>query len=182
MKKTIAVFAVIAAAAMLMAPVGSSAAPAMNGTEGGSGTVSKADRTFLVEAMQTDLMEVKSGEVAMKQGKSQSVVKLGEMLSRAHSALYAKGKKLASKLGVPVPKSPSAAMMAKMKALAATKGAAFDKAYTKMMVMGHEESIEKATDEIEAGSNKMVVTAAKQDLKIYEMHLRAAEKAMKEVG
>jgi hypothetical protein len=75
MKKTIAVFAVIAAAAMLMAPVGSSAAPAMNGTEGGSGTVSKADRTFLVEAMQTDLMEVKSGEVAMKQGKSQSVVK-----------------------------------------------------------------------------------------------------------
>jgi predicted outer membrane protein len=73
-------------------------------------------------------------------------------------------------------------MMAKMKALAATKGAAFDKAYTKMMVMGHEESIEKATDEIEAGSNKMVVTAAKQDLKIYEMHLRAAEKAMKEVG
>jgi putative membrane protein len=180
MKKMMVLVAALAAAAMLMVPAAGSAA--MTGNEGGSGKVSKADSTFLVEALQTDLMEVESGKVAIEQGKSQSVVKLGEMLSRAHSALYAKGKKLATKLGVQVPKKPSAAMMQKMKALAAKKGATFDKAYAKLMVLGHEESIEKATNEIEAGSDKLVVTAATQDLKIYEMHMKAAEKVMKEVG
>jgi predicted outer membrane protein len=82
---------------------------------------------------------------------------------------------------VPAPKAPSAAMMQKMKALAAKKGAAFDKAYAQQMVIGHEESIEKATNEIENGSDKLVVTAAKKDLKMYEMHLKAAEKVMQEV-
>lgn len=181
MKKMIALVAVLAAAAMLMVPASGFAANPMTGTQGGGGKVSKAGKTFLVEAMQTDLMEIKSGQVAMKQGKSQSVVKLGEMLSRAHSTLYAEGKKLAAKLGVPAPKAPSAAMMQKMKALAAKKGAAFDKAYAQQMVIGHEESIEKATNEIENGSDKLVVTAAKKDLKMYEMHLKAAEKVMQEV-
>jgi putative membrane protein len=177
MKKIMMMFTVLVAAAMLAVPM----AGAANGTSGG-GQVSKNDKVFLVGAMQTDLMEIKSGQVAMKQGQSQSVVKFGEMLARAHSRLYAAGKKLAGQLGVPVPKTPSAVMMQKMKALAAKKGAAFDRAFAKMMVMGHEEAIEKATNEVQAGSNKLIVGTAKKDVPIYEQHLRMAEKVMKELG
>jgi putative membrane protein len=177
MKKMITLFTVLAtAAAVLVVPV----AGAAKGNAGG-GQVSKNDKVFLVGAMQTDLMEIKSGEVAMKQGKSQGVVKLGEMLARAHSKLYGAGRKLANELGVPVPKKPSAAMTKMMNALAAKKGAAFDQAYAKMMAMGHEEAIEKATNEIEAGSNKLVVAVAKKDVPIYEQHLRAAEKVIREL-
>jgi putative membrane protein len=176
-KMMVMMFSVLVVAAMLVVP----AAGAANGNGGGGGQVSSKDKVFLVGAMQTDLMEIKSGEVAMKQGKSQGVVKLGELLARAHSKLLGAGGKLARELGVPVPKTPSATMMQKMKALASKTGSAFDRAYAKMMVMGHEEAIEKATNEIQAGSNKLIVAVAKKDVPIYEQHLRDAEKVMKEL-
>lgn len=188
MKKLIALVTAFAIAAALALPAAGGAAGGTTGgkTNGGNGggggqKTSKADERFLLEALQTDLFEVKGGEVAQKQGQSQGVKKLGKVLSRDHAISYAQGKKVARKVGAPVPKVPSAAQKAELQKIGAKKGAAFDKAFTAAQIVGHEKAIRKADAEVKGGSDAVVVALAKKDRKMYEMHLEEAEEVSQEL-
>jgi putative membrane protein len=156
------------------ASAGAAAAP--------STKASKFDKTWLTKAVQIDLAEIKGGEVAMKQGQSAEVKKLGEKLARAHAKGGAIDKKLAKTAGATVPKTPGAKMEAVLKEVAAKKGAAFDQAYAAAEVKGHLEAIKGAKLEIERGSSAKVKKLAKADLKMYEMHLKWARAVVSTLG
>jgi predicted outer membrane protein len=177
MKKLIALAAALAVAAMLVVPAAGGAAG--NGT--GGSKASAQDKKFMLEALQTDLYEITGGEAARSKGQSQSVVKLGEMLTQDHSKSYATGKMLAEKVGAPVPTHPSMAMRHKLQTVGAMKGAAFDKAFVKAQIVGHEEAIAKASLEIKKGTSATVVATAKKDRMMYAEHLKAAKKTMGEL-
>jgi putative membrane protein len=176
MKKLMMLIGAVVALAMVAVPATAGAARA--GAGEGSNRASKADATWLLEASGTDLFEIQAGELAMKQGQSPAVKKLGETLSRAHSRLYGEGKKLATKVDATVAKNPGVKMKAQLQALGTKKGAAFDRAYATLMIKSHEVSIAKADFELQHGSNAMVLAAVHKDLKMYEMHLKMAEAVM----
>jgi putative membrane protein len=178
MKKLTALVAALAVAASLSVPALGGAAGTMNGGQ----KASKIDQRFLLESMQTDLYEIKGGEAAQKQGSSSAVKKFGELLARNHSMAYANGKKVAMSVGATVPKKPSAKMTAELQKVGAMKGAAFDKAFAKAQIVGHEAAIFKANNEIEHGSDKTVVALASKDQKMYEMHLKDAERVMRQLS
>jgi putative membrane protein len=176
MKKMMVLFAAVLALVVVAVPTSAGAAKAGEGES--SNRASKVDATWLLEASGADLFEIQAGELAMKQGQSPAVKKLGETLSRAHSALYADGKKLAAKVVATVAKNPGPKMKAQLQALGTKKGAEFDKAYATLMIESHELSIAKASFELKHGSNSMVLAAVRKDLKMYEMHLKMAEAVM----
>jgi putative membrane protein len=176
MKKLMMLFAAVLALVVVAIPATAGAAKA-GGSEGSS-RASKADATWLLEASGADLFEIQAGQLAMKQGQSAAVKKLGETLARAHSRTYGEGKKLAAKVVATVAKNPSAKMKVQLQALGTKKGAAFDKAYATLMIKSHEVSIAKANFEVQHGSNAMVLAAVRKDLKMYEMHLKMAEAVM----
>jgi putative membrane protein len=132
--------------------------------------------------VQIDLAEIKGGEVAMKQGRSAEVEKLGEKLARAHSKGGAVDKRLAMTIGATVPKKPSAAMEAVLKEVAAKKGPAFDRAYAMAEVKGHLEAIRGANVEIAKGTSEQVKRLAEADLQMYEMHLKWARSVLGSLG
>jgi putative membrane protein len=178
MRKLTMFVAALAAVVMLAVPATGVAAPQANG----GAKASKADQKWLNESLQTDLFEVRGGELAKTQGQSKEVVKLGEMLARQHSVSYATNKKLAAKLIGTVPNAPSAKMKAQLKKLEGMSGASFDQAYVAMMAKGHKESIMKTKVELKGGSSKAVLAAAKKGLAMYEMHLKSIEKVASTLG
>lgn len=69
-------------------------------------------------------------------------------------------------------------MKAELTKLEAAKGSSFDKAFVMAEIKGHEKAIKGAKTEIANGKSQAVVSIAKVNLKMYEMHLRMAEAAL----
>ena len=161
---------VLAAVAGIVLTAGSAAATAAGGA-------SKADQHWITESLQTDLFEVQGGELGQKQGQSQMVVKLGETLARDHSSAYARNKKKATAIGATVPSRPTMIMRQELQKIGAAKGSAFDEMFVKAQIKGHLKAIKGAKTEIANGQDPTIVAAAKQGLKMYEMHLKMAEQA-----
>jgi putative membrane protein len=171
MKKLTVLIAAVAAIASLAVATAGSAAGA------GTGKASAADQQWITESMQTDLFEIKGGELGQKQGQSKMVVKLGETLARDHSEAYARNKKKAAAIGATVPGQPTATMRKELQVIGAAKGSAFDETFVKAQIKGHLKAIAGAKKEIADGQDATIVAAAKQGLKMYEMHLAMAKKA-----
>jgi putative membrane protein len=170
-KMTVFVTAIVA----LALAIGSTSAAATPPSTKASTT----DKAWATKAVQIDLAEIKTGELAMKRASSAAVKKLGEKLARAHAIAGTEDKKLAMKIGATVPKAPNAKQKAVAKELEGMKGAAFDTAYAAAEVKGHLEAIKGAKAEIQKGSSQTVVQRAKMSLKMYEMHLKWARAALK---
>src|SRR4051812_42908667 len=169
-KRLFAVIAAIAAMAVAMlAPSGAAAAQ--------GGRVSGLDEEWLMTSLQGDLFEVKGGALAMKSGVDEGVVQLGKTLKGDHAKSYDEGKKLAQKLGIEVPKSPTFPQKWDLSQLASMSGSDFDKGYTSLEELDHMQDIKDAKGEIEDGSNKLVIAAAKKNLAMYKMHLAMVRKA-----
>ena len=67
---------------------------------------SRADETFIKEAMEGDLAEVNMGKLAQEKAQSEGVKDFGKMLEHDHGEHSQKVQSKAQELGVPRPKSP----------------------------------------------------------------------------
>lgn len=69
---------------------------------------SKADQTFLIEAIEGDLAEINMGKLAQEKGQSREAKQFGQMLEEDHRQHLQKAKDTAQQMGLMPPAEPNA--------------------------------------------------------------------------
>jgi putative membrane protein len=114
---------------------------------------SDEDKTFLKNATEDNLAEIKMGELALKASKNPTVTGFAQKMVTDHRALIAGAKPVAMKAGVTPPTSPSMTSDAEYMKLKLLSGDAFDKSYVKTMVSDHHDDLDKVNSEHDSTQN-----------------------------
>ena len=153
-------------------------APATKGTTSQtgsqSGSLAQADRNFITQVAASGHEEVELAQLAQQKGSSPTVKALAERLQKDHSQANQELSTLAQQKGVTLPatheRKPASAKLDKL------DGAAFDRAYSNLMVQNHTNSI--ALFERESKSKDADLRAfAEKTLPTLREHLRMAKEA-----
>ncbi len=99
------------------------------------------DATFLVDAAEINLEEIKLGQLAQQKGTMADVKELGKMMEQAHSKAMSETDSLARKLLITIPSSSTENALDAYNKLDTKSGTEFDKAYCDKMVNGHKDAI-----------------------------------------
>ncbi|MEO6542006.1 MAG: DUF4142 domain-containing protein [Ferruginibacter sp.] len=133
------------------------------------------DVSFALAAADGGMLEVKLGQLAQTNGSSTKVKELGKMMETDHGKAGEELKAWAAKNNVSLPATLSQEKQDKYNALAAKKGAEFDKAYAADMVMDHEKDISEFQAEASGGKNAELKTWATGKLPVLQHHLEMSK-------
>jgi putative membrane protein len=139
--------------------------------------VSAQDRAWLREAHQANLAEIDVGGLAQKKGATPEVRSVGRMLVTDHTAFDGKVTRLAERLGVSLPKTPTSADTAAADRLKKESGKTFDQDFLSTMASGHQQVIADTRTQISQGSSARVIALAKKALPELRKHLAMVRKA-----
>ncbi len=132
------------------------------------------DRQFIMEAASGGMMEVEAGRLAEQNANNQRVKAFGAMMVRDHSAANDQLRALATARNVMLPDSMMTKHKEHLEKLRSAQGRTFDKQYMDLMVMDHNEDINK----FQVASNNAQDTAvrgfATRTLPILRMHKDSA--------
>lgn len=170
--------AMLLVAAVVLALVGPAAiaqaatphAQAQSGS-GCSTKVTAQDKAFLRAAHQSNLTEIKAGQLALKKSKNKAVRDLGAMFIRDHTKTDADLKAVAEKLGVSLPSRPNPVQRADAAKLEKLSATAFDKFWIKSQTAGHRKAKATGEKELKKGSNCDVITVDKKSAPVVAHHL-----------
>ena len=148
---------------------------AMNSGAAGDKTAkaTKAQKKFLDEAIEGDLSEVNIGKLAQQNGESQDVKQFGQTLEQDHGQHLQQAQQMAQQMGVTPPTQPSAKEKKMYERLSKEKGARFDKAFARAMVMDHKQDVAKY--EREAKAKGPLSSFAQQTVPTLQKHLQTAQ-------
>jgi putative membrane protein len=141
----------------------------------------KASETFIRAADQINLAEMKLGKVAEEHAKSDVVKKFGVKTVLDHSLMNKELRKITTKQGIALTEKLDPKHQELLDDLSKLKEVAFDKAYTKDMVAGHEKAIELFEIEAKNGRDADVKAWAEKCLPILREHLKLAQAAVEDV-
>ncbi|MEV0403848.1 DUF4142 domain-containing protein [Actinoallomurus sp. NPDC050550] len=139
--------------------------------------VSAQDRAWLREAHQANLAEIDAGGLAQKKGTTPAVRSAGRMLVTDHTAFDGKVTRLAERLGVSLPKTPTPEDAAAADRLQKESGKAFDQDFLSTMASGHQKVIADTRTQVSQGSSPRVIALAKKALPELRKHLAMVRKA-----
>jgi putative membrane protein len=167
------IFAIGLAAALALAAGAAQAQNTSRMQEHQEHTASKADDTFMPEAMQINLAEIQMGKLAQEKGNSEEAKNYGQVLATDHSANEFLAKQLAQQLGVSVPTQPGQEQQAGYEKLSKLSGPDFDRELAGMMVQGHRQAIGlfEKQEKLRGATSDYV----KLSLPMLRWHLRLAE-------
>ena len=181
-KRTITWISALAASGLLLA-FGSGAAQAQQrassptaqaNTSAQRGQLSAQDYNFLVTAARIDLGEVQLGQLAQKQGTSQSVRNFAERMINDHSKANIGLNEIASEKDATVPTQLSQKQDSVLQPLEGLSGAKFDKTYAQHMVKGHTKAIKEFETASKDLSDPDLRAWAQTTLPLLQQHLRMA--------
>lgn len=144
--------------------------------------VQPQEAEFLKTAAQTDLAEIKMGQLAEQQGQHKAVRQFGKTLVTDHQKALKSTRSLAKSLGVMLPDQPNAAQQQKYSEFAAMRGGNFDAAFLTAMIMGHEKAINDFKAQAQNGKNMQVKQLAQNELPVLQKHLHLAQQAQAKIG
>jgi putative membrane protein len=133
------------------------------------------DKTFVIAAAQGGMAEVQDAGVALTNAGSPKVKAFAQKMVADHTKANAKLMTIAKTDGFTLPGGLSAADSKMKSQLGMEKGAAFDSAYLKGQVAGHEEMEAALKQEIASGKNPDLIAFAKATLPTVEEHLSMAK-------
>jgi putative membrane protein len=142
---------------------------------------SASDVKFANEIAQANMHEVKLGQLAVSKGNTQVVKDLGQMMINDHTKAGKELKTWASKKGVTLPTAIDKEGQNAYDDLSKKSGADFDKAYTEMMVKGHEKVRDKMKKESASGDDKDLKDWTGKTLPTIEHHLMMSKEAKEKV-
>jgi len=99
------------------------------------------DEQFLVYAAETNLEEIRLGQLAQQNGMLKEVKELGKMLEEDHTKLMNDLTKLADKRSIKLPSSPDDNTLNTYAKLSAKSGTVFDKKYCNFIISAHKDAI-----------------------------------------
>ena len=135
---------------------------------------SRADKTFITEAIQGNLAEVQMGQLAQKNGGSDEVKNMGKMLETDHGQANTKATQVAEGMNVTAPTEPSAKQKKAYDRLSKLHGAAFDRAFGRDMVTDHRHDIAQYQKAAKS-KDSALAGYARDSLPTLQKHLKAAE-------
>lgn len=135
--------------------------------------LSKADQTFLKEAIQGDMAEVQMGQLAQQKGQAEDVKQFGQMLQQDHGQHLQQAQQQAQQFGVTPPTEPSAEAKKMHEKLSKLSGAQFDKQFAKDMVADHKKDIAKYQKQ--AKGKGPLASFAEQTIPTLQKHLQTAQ-------
>ncbi|MDQ2721267.1 MAG: DUF4142 domain-containing protein [Bacteroidota bacterium] len=138
-------------------------------------------KDFANEAAAGGMMEVQLGNIAVKNGASQSVKDFGQMMVDDHTKVNNQMKDLAGKKNITLPSTVTDKQQKEIDNLSKKTGADFDKAYVNMMVDDHKNDIaafKKAGNKVNDADFKSFITNA---LPTLQKHLDAIENIKKKM-
>ena len=131
---------------------------------------SSMDSTFAMKAASGGLTEVALGKMATEKGSSQAVKDFGQKMVDDHTKANDELKTLASSKNMTLPSAPNAKDQATIDKMSKLSGAAFDKAYTKDMVMDHKMDVTLFQKEATSGTDPDVKAFASKTLPTLQEH------------
>jgi putative membrane protein len=141
-----------------------------------------ATTSFLVDAANGGLAEVKLSELAQQKGTNSGVKMFAGMMVNDHSGANATVKSLAAQRNVTLPSVPGDDNQKKADDLSKKSGADFDKSYMNVMVDDHQKTIDLFEDAADDVNDAEVKTFIDNTLPKLRMHLdsaRAVQKRLK---
>jgi putative membrane protein len=132
-----------------------------------------SSQRFLKKAIEGNFAEVKMGQLAQQNGRSDDVKKYGQMLSNDHSAANEKAIDAAKSVGVTPPDGPNAKQKSDYEKMAKINGAKFDQEFARHMVADHQKDIaeyKKAAKQSDAAGEY-----AKAQIPVLQGHLDTAK-------
>jgi putative membrane protein len=140
------------------------------------------DGTFVKNAAQGGMAEVKLGQLAQSNGSNDAVKQFGQRMVTDHSKANDQLKDAASKENISVPADISAKDQATYDSLAKLSGPAFDKAYARDMVTDHEKDIADFNKEATSGRKDSIKNFANETLPTLKDHLKQAREMRQAVA
>jgi putative membrane protein len=175
---------IVAAAALLFAGSGAFAQTSTTHNTGAvnSTTTTISDSQFAKQAAQSDLAEVKLGQLAEQKGTDSTVKDFGKRMVTDHSNAQDQLKTAAAKDNITLPTTLSAKDQATYDQLSKLSGTQFDKAYAQDMVKDHTMDISQFQHEANDGKDASIKSFASDTLPTLQEHLRLAKQMSQTVS
>ncbi|MEA3192397.1 MAG: putative rane protein [Betaproteobacteria bacterium] len=138
-------------------------------------SLGKQDAQFLRQMGEADLAEVEAGKLAAQKASSAEVKQFAQHMIEEHSKGMKEGEGLAKAKGQQPPASPDKKHQAAMKKLESMSGDAFDKAYMKEMVQGHQEVLKMLQTAAKSAQDPDIKAAAQKKIPTVQKHLDMAK-------
>lgn len=135
-----------------------------------------ADVAFVKQASAAGLAEVALGQLGADKGQSQDTKTFGQQMVTDHTKANDELKTIASAKGLTVSSEPMPEDQKAAKAIEATSGDAFDKAFAAKMVADHKKAVALFTKESTNGKDPELKAFAAQTLPTLKEHLDMAQK------
>lgn len=144
--------------------------------------VNSSDKSFLQNAYEDGLAEVKAGQLGQSKSANADVKAFADHIVADHSKANAELKTLSDNKKVALSESPSLVAQAKGKMLDSKSGDGFDKSFAEAMVNDHKKAIEAFEKAANEGKDSDVKAFAAKTLPTLKMHLSMAEELQNKVG
>ncbi|WP_285704374.1 DUF4142 domain-containing protein [Microtetraspora sp. NBRC 16547] len=151
--------------------------PTRSPTHSPSVSASEQDRTFLIEAHQGNLAEIRAGRLAQEKATTKSLRELGTKMVKDHTKLDTKVRKVAREAGVQLPREPTKQDQAEIKQLSGLSGTAFNRAWVQAELPGHRKTLAAINKQLSNGSSEQVKKVAQEAKPVVQEHLTLLEKA-----
>lgn len=145
-----------------------------NRNTGDQAGMGNPDQKFLMDAAIGGLMEVELGRWAVQKGTSDAVKQFGRRMVDDHSQANSELATLAASKGITLPTSLDEKHQKEVAKLTRLSGAAFDRAYAKMMVKDHEKAVSDFEKESTRGADADLKAFATKTLPTLQEHLQMA--------
>jgi putative membrane protein len=143
------------------------------------GSISTADKDFMIMAARADMTEAHEGQVFENRTDRADIKAFAKTLDQDHTKAYEELTELASKTGVSIPKGIDVAKDPAFEHLVHLKGERFDHAFAADEVAAHRHAIAMFKREAEHGKDAEVKAYAAKMVPVLEKHLRLAEEIAK---
>jgi putative membrane protein len=147
-----------------------------------STSVYAADSSFLKDAAEGGMLEVKMGELAQRNASDPQVKEFGHRMVTDHSNMGNNVKDLASRENVSLAADIGMKDKFVYERLSKKTGADFDKAYMADMVKDHKDDIAAFEKEANSGKDPEAKALAQKALPTLRDHLRMAQEVASKVG
>src|SRR4051794_20610219 len=138
---------------------------------------SPLDQYMLQSSIQGDRFEIAGGKLAQSRGSTPAVKALGARLVKDHTKSLADAVKVAKRLKIFVPKTPTPSQEGEIGVLNGMSGAGFDHAYASLEVQDHKQDIDDMKTEVTDGANASIRHLARTDLPVLREHLKMSRAA-----
>ena len=136
------------------------------------------EQTFIKEAVQGNLTEVRLGQLAAQRAETETVRKFAETVRMDHQAALQRATNLAKSLKVEPPTEPATEARGIYEGLSQLSGSEFDAAFVSHMITLHEAAIAKYSRNA-SSNNDAVATMVAEALPKLKAHLATAQALQK---